>query len=543
MSAPPPPVPAPAPSDTAPPPPAARWPVPAWAAAGVVLTGLYLLSMDATILNVAVPDLQRDLGPSMAQIQWIIDGFPLVVAGAVMAGGVLSDRWGHRRSFITGALVCCVASVFGATASDPGVVIAARAGMGAGAAVVLPAGMSVLITSLYVTPERRRRAFTAWTMAVAVGGLSGPVVGGALVELFSWRAGFWANVPLAAGVAVAAWFFVPESGRTRKGRVDATGCLLSSGALLCVLWGLIEAPVHGWTSGPVLTAYALAVALAVAFRTQQRRTPAPLLDRDLRGDRRVRCALVSSVVMCMAAFGMLFLISLYLQTMLRCTPWEAGLRTLPMTVSMLPGAVCALYLLQRSLVRPALIGGLTALTSGLLLLTTVSAASGYGLIAAVQSLCGLGAGLLATVVNEIVMAAAGERRAGVGSALHDASREVGSALGIAVLGSVLMTAFRDRLPTAPAAGGELPASGDSVTALNALTRVADLPGPAQEAVREAFAHALSTAAAVAAGVTLTTAAVMWWGLGPAAARTRPEPSDSAQEPSGPAQLAPSPEAG
>ncbi|MFE4635568.1 MFS transporter [Streptomyces sp. NPDC056773] len=542
MSAPPPPVAAPAPSDTASPTHAARWPAPTWAAATVVLTGLYLLSMDATVLNVAVPDLQRDLGPSMAQVQWIIDGFPLVVAGAVMAGGVLSDRWGHRRSFISGVLVCCVASVFGATASDPGVVIAARAAMGAGAALVMPAGMSVLITSLYVTPERRRRAFTAWTMAVAVGGLSGPVVGGALVELFSWRAGFWANVPVAAGLAVAAWFLVPESGRTRKGRVDAVGCLLSSGALLCVLWGLIEAPVHGWTSGPVLTAYVVAVLLAVAFRAQQRRAAAPLLDRDLRGDRHVRCALASGVVMCMAAFGMLFLISLYLQSMLGYTPWQAGLRTLPMTVSMLPGALCALYLLQRSLVRAAMTGGLAVLTSGLLLLTTVSASSGYGLIAAVQSLCGLGAGLLATVVNEIVMAAAGERRAGVGSALHDASREVGSALGIAVLGSVLMTAFRDRLPAAPAGGGVLPAQDDPVTALDVLTRMGELPGPAQEAVREAFAHALSLAAAVAAGVTLTTAAAMWWGLR-AVARTQPEPSATAQEPSGSAQLTGRPEAG
>ncbi|MDG4533844.1 MFS transporter [Streptomyces sp. AV19] len=497
-------------STSVPPPSRPRAAVARRAAATVVLTGLFLLSMDATVLNVAVPDLQRDLRPTMAQVQWIIDGFPLVLASAVLSCGAAADRFGRRRSFVAGILLCGAASALGASASSPGVVVAARCLMGAGAAVVMPSTLSVL-TALFPEPEPRRRAFMAWTMVLGAGGLAGPVAGGALVEGFSWRAGFWVNLPVAAVTAVAALLLVPESRAANAPRVDVAGCLLSAGGLLALVWAVIESPVHGWSSPASLGAYAVAAAALGAFAVQQRRSPRPLLDARVRGDVRVRCALAAGLVMCLAVFGMLFLISLHLQGLLGCSPWEAGLRTLPMTVGMLPGAAAALRLLSRGRARAALCAGLLVVAAGLAVLTTVGPESGYGPIAVVQLLCGAGAGLLATVVNEMVMGAFGENRAGVGSALHDASREVGSALGIAALGSLLMTAFDHRLgsTSGPVPG---PDGGDPAAALDALTRVSELPGPARALVRDAFTHALAVTAAVTAGAVLLTAAVTWWAL-------------------------------
>ncbi|MFG3258765.1 MFS transporter [Streptomyces sp. NPDC048172] len=497
----------------------ARVRVPRGVAASAVLVGLFLLSMDATILNVAVPDLQRDLDPSMAEVQWIIDGFPLVLATAVLPCGAVADRFGRRRCFVTGVLLCGATSAIGAAAESSGTVIAARCLMGAGAAIVLPATLSVL-TTLYRERESRRRAYLAWTVVVGAGGLAGPVIGGALVEAYSWRAGFWINLPVAALAAAAVWACVPESRSADAPRVDVVGCLLSAGGLLALVWGVIESPSRGWLSWPVLGAYALAVLLLAAFWRQQGRAAAPLLERRVRGDVGVRCAVAVGVVMCLAVFGTLFLISLYLQGLLGCTPWQAGVRTLPMTAGMLPGAGAALFLLKRGPLHVIPAAGLGLVAAGLLLLGRVGPESGYGLIAVVQVLCGAGAGLLATVVNEMILGAVGEHRTGVGSALHDASREVGSALGIAALGSVLMTAFERHLTDQ---SGAAPPPGQEGTAgtLHALTHLGELPPAVRAVVADSFTHALSVTAHATAALVMLTAAVTWWALrAPAAARTR-----------------------
>ncbi|MFI6090461.1 MFS transporter [Streptomyces sp. NPDC051218] len=211
--------------------------------------------MDLTILNVAIPDLLADLRPSMAQIQWNVDGYALVLGGTVLARGALTDRMGRRRTFLAGLVLCAGTSVFGAIAQTPLQTSAARGGMGAAGALMMPATLSI-IHWMYPEPMLRRRAIAVWTAVAAAGGLTGPVIGGWLVEHFSWRAGFWVNVPLAAAAFLLTCLLVPESRAKRTEPLDGVGTAMSAAGLLVLVWAIIESPVHGRTSGPVLLAYA-----------------------------------------------------------------------------------------------------------------------------------------------------------------------------------------------------------------------------------------------------------------------------------------------
>lgn len=296
-----------------------------WTAAVVVCLGVFLLGMDLTVLNVALPDLDRDLKPSMAQIQWIVDAYALVLGGIVLTAGALTDRIGRRRAFTLGLVVCGTTSALGALAEEPGWLIAARCGMGAGAALLMPATLSI-ISNLFTDPAPRRRAIAVWAAALGLGGMTGPVLGGALVETFSWRAGFWVNVPLVAVTLILTLLAVPKTGSSRTGghsdeRVDLLGALLSACGLLTLVWTVIESPVKGWTSPPVLTGFTLAAALLTVFVAHQRRRaehamlPLPLLR--LPG---VMRGATSLTLLSFAMYGALFVITLYLQGVLGYTP-------------------------------------------------------------------------------------------------------------------------------------------------------------------------------------------------------------------------------
>lgn len=500
-----------------------------WAAAAVVCLGLFLLGMDLTILNVAVPDLQRDLGPSMAQVQWIVDAYALVLGGLVLTAGALTDRIGRRRAFTIGLAVCGTASALGALAEEPGPVIAARCGMGAGAALLMPATLSI-IGNLFTEPAARRRAIALWAAVLGLGGMTGPVLGGALVEGFSWRAGFWVNVPLVAVTLVLTALvvpvtpvtpvtpvmpvvpFVPETGPGRAGRrgdvraegrcgqrIDLPGAMLSACGLLTLVWAVIESPVKGWTSTPVLSGFALAAALMTAFVVHEKRRaahamlPLPLLRRPgvLRGA-------VSLALLSFALYGALFVITLYLQGVLGYTPWQAGVRTLPLAAALAVGSLAAPRVLARHEERTPIAAGLALVTGAFVVLAHTRAASGYGHLMLFEVIAGLGAGLAAVAGTESVMGAVPLSRAGLGSAVNDATRQVGAALGVAVQGSVLSTVVTDRLGSAGSAAGP--------TAVLPPTPVA----------RQAFVDGLTATALTAGAVTLaaTLAVIPWRGVMP-----------------------------
>jgi EmrB/QacA subfamily drug resistance transporter len=473
-----------------------------WAATAVVCSGVFLLTLDFTVLNVAVPDLQRALGPSVAQVQWIVDGYALVLGGTVLATGAVTDRFGRRRAFVTGLAVCGAAAAWGASSSQPWQLIAARGGMGAGAALLMPATLSIITTSF---PEAglRRRAIALWTASAGLGGTTGPVVGGGLVEAYSWRAGFWLTVPIAAAGIVAALLVVPESRATTGERLDLPGAALSATGLLALVWAVIESPSHGWTSPEVLTAYGAAALLLTGFAWRQARARAPMLPLHLLRRPRVGVGATTLALMSFGVYGALFLVTLHLQGVLGYSPWQAGLRTLPLAVMLAVGAGAALPLLARGGERTPVTTGLLVVTAAFGFLTTLDASSGYLPVLVFQLAAGFGAGLVAAAGTEAVMAAVPADRAGLGSAVNDATRQVGACLGVAVQGSVLTAVSSSRLADMPTGS----------TFLDAWSAVGHLPEPqrsqAAATVRDAFVDGLTTAALVAACVTLAAAVLAW----------------------------------
>jgi MFS family permease len=349
-----------------------------WAAVAVVCSALFLIGLDFTVLNVAIPALQRGLRPSLAQTQWIVDGYALTLGGCVLAAGTLSDAHGRRRAFVAGLTVCALASAVGATSGTATQVVAARCGMGLGAALFMPATLAT-ITHVFTDTADRRRAISVWAAVAGLGVMTGPVVGGWLVEDYGWRSAFWLNVPVAAAVALAAVLLVPESRNPHPRRVDRLGVLLSSAGLLALVWAIIEAPERGWTSGVVLAAFAAALTLLGCFARRQTRSPEPMVPVGLLRGGPVGPAALSLALMSFAVFGALFLITLYLQQVRGLTPWAAGVRTVPLSLGMAAGAGLAPLPFRRFGARVPAAAGLTLVAAALAVLTRVHTGSGPGL--------------------------------------------------------------------------------------------------------------------------------------------------------------------
>lgn len=483
-----------------------------WAGAGTLCCGLFLLGMDLTVLNVALPDIQRALGSSAEQTQWIVDAYALVLGGLVLTAGAVTDRIGRRRAFLSGLTVCAGASWMGAVASSPWQLITARGVMGAGASLIMPATLS-LITALFPEPGLRHRAISLWAAVGGVGGALGPVIGGWLVGRHSWRAVFWLNIPFAAAVIVLTLLLVPAPRPSRGERVDLRGTALSATGLLALVWAIIEGAGRGWTSPLILGVFAVAAAALALFAWWSRRAPAPMLPRHVMR-RPVTIAAVALAMMSFGMFGALFMISLYLQGVLGCTPWQAGLRTLPLPAALIAGAALAAAVTNRLTHKVLMVGGLLTVTGSFLLLAATTAQSGYPHLALVQVVAGLGAGVTAASGTAAVMDGVGDAHAAVGSAVNDATRQVGATLGVAVQGSVLATAYRNALRDALARAGltGMPSGAtDSVTATALAGRHAD-PAVRRHllsAATDAFVTGMTRSAWVASAVALTAAVAAW----------------------------------
>ncbi|CUW32929.1 MFS transporter [Streptomyces reticuli] len=495
--------------------------------AGVVCSGLFLLGLDLTVLNVALPELQTALGSSAGQTQWIVDAYALVLGGLVLTAGGITDRIGRRRAFLAGLATCGLASVAGATAALPWQLIGARGAMGAGAALIMPATLS-LLTSLFPEPQPRRRAISLWAAVGGAGGALGPVIGGWLVAHQSWRAVFWLNVPCAVAIIVLTLLVVPAPPPARTEPVDLPGTALSATGLLALVWAIIEGPARGWTSTAVLSASAVGAALLTAFAVWVRRAPAAMLPRHVLR-REVAVPAAALAMMAFGMFGALFVISLYLQGVLGCTPWQAGVRTVPLPAALIAGAALAAGLTARLTQRSLMVSGLAVVAGSFVLLSRTTPESGYPHLAVVQIAAGLGAGLTAAAGTAAVMESVGESYAGVGSAVNDATRQVGATLGVAVQGSVLATVYRDRVGEALAhadLGGVPSAAKDSVVAAALAGRHAApaVRGHLLAAATDAFVAGLTRSAAVAAVVAAGGAVAVWRGLPrPAADGSSPRP--------------------
>ena len=432
-----------------------------WLALGVLCASLLAIVVDNTIVNVALPTLVRELDADVRELQWVVDAYTLVFAGLLLLAGTLGDRFGRRRTLLAGLAVFAVASAAAAAMSGVGGLIAARAVMGAGAACIMPATLSLLI-SVFPDPRERALAVGLWAATAGLGVALGPVAGGVLLDHFWWGSIFIVNVPLCALALLAAPAVLPESRDPFARRVDWTGAALSAVGLIALVWAVIETPSEGWTSVRVLAAGAVAALALGAFAVQQRRAAEPLLDLELFRDPRFSAASATIVVLFFSLFGFLFLATQYLQFVLGFSPSAAGVRVLPYAGAMIVFAPLSATVTGRFGTRPVAAIGMALFAAGLTVAATVTVDGGYGRLAVAFVLMGAGMGLAGAPATESIMSSLPPERANVGSAVNDTTRELGGALGVAIVGSIMSSLYAGRLGDGMT-GGEREAFVDAMS--------------------------------------------------------------------------------
>jgi EmrB/QacA subfamily drug resistance transporter len=456
-------------------------------------------------LNVALPDIARDLHATQTQLQWIIDAYAVVFAGLLLLAGALGDRIGRRRVLLAGLAIFAVAAVAGALASSPGALIAARAVMGLGAAAIMPATLSIITT---VFPEAERdRAVSIWAGVAGGSALVGLLVSGALLEGFAWNSIFVFTAGLAVVAFGAAVKLAPES-TSADARLDVVGGAISALGLSALVYGIIEGPERGWGDPITLGAFALALVLLVAFVAWELRQRQPLLDPRLFRLAGFGAGTASITVQFFAFFGFIFVILQYVQFVLGYSPLEAGLALAPMAVLMMGLSPRVPRLLGRFGPRHIAPVGLVSMAGGFALLSTAGTGSSYWLLLAALVLLGTGAALATTPATTAIVSALPPAKQGVASAMNDLSREVGGALGIAVLGSALADRYEAGVPAA-IAGAPHELAHRAHEALPAALALAERLGPrgadlAAQA-QAAFVDGLGLAMLIAAGSALAVA--------------------------------------
>jgi EmrB/QacA subfamily drug resistance transporter len=502
-----------------------------WGTLVVLCLSLLIIGLDNTILNVALPTLQRDLGAGTSELQWIVDSYVLVFAGLLLTAGALGDRFGRKGALNAGLVVFAVGSVLSAYAGSAGTLIATRALMGVGGAFIMPTTLSIL-TNVFTDPRERARAIAAWSGVAGLGIALGPVAGGWLLEHFWWGSVFLVNVVVVVAAVAAGAVLVPTSRDPDTPPLDPVGAVLSVAGLTSLVWAIIEAPTSGWGSGPIMAAFAVAAALLGAFVAWERRAAHPMLPLAFFANPRFTAASVAVTLVFFGLFGSLFLLTQYLQSVLGYTALEAGVRLLPLAVVLSMAAGASARLVERVGTKRVVALGLVLVGSGLVLASTASAESGYGLVVSAMMIMATGMGLTMAPATESIMGSLPLGKAGVGSAVNDTTRQVGGALGVAVLGSIVSSGYRPEVTDRLAAA--LPPRAVDVVADSvggAVGVAARVGGPAGDVVatvaRTAFADAMGTGLLVGAGVAFLGAAVavLWLPAraadDPAGARARP----------------------
>lgn len=415
-----------------------------WVTLGVLCLSLLIIVMDNTILNVAIPSLIRSLGASNREIQWVIDAYTLAFAGLLLTTGSLSDRFGRKGALQLGIVLFAIGSTASALTSTPNQLIFTRAFMGIGAALIMPSTLSIL-TNVFRDPTERARAIGVWAAFSGLGVALGPILGGLLLAHFSWHSVFWVNLPIGGTALVLGMFFVPTSRDPRQARLDPAGALLSILALGSLLFTIIEGPSLGWTSAPVLVAAVVAVAGFASFITWERRVDQPMLDVTVFANPRFTAASLTLTMVFFALFGSLFLMTQFWQLVQGYTALQAGVRLLPYALTIMVTAPTAARVVERIGTKRVVVGGLLLVSLGLGLLSTISPGSPYLMVIAFYIVMAAGMGLTMAPATESVMGALPRERAGVGSAINDTTRQIGGALGVAVIGSVVTTVYGGRI--------------------------------------------------------------------------------------------------
>ncbi len=484
-----------------------------WVILGALCLSLLIIVMDNTILNVAIPSLIKDLGASNRQIQWVLDSYTLVFAGLLLTTGSLSDRFGRKGALQLGIALFMLGSVASALTTSADQLIFTRAFMGIGGALIMPSTLSILM-NVFHNPVERARAIGVWAAFSGLGVAIGPIVGGALLERFSWHSVFWVNVPIGTFALIIGAMIIPTSKNPHKPALDPLGAVLSIAALAALLFAIIEGPSLGWASLKVGGAATFGAATLAAFILWERHTTHPMLDMSVFANARFTAASLTITMLFFALFGSLFLLTQYWQLVDGYSPLDAGIRLLPFAITMMIVAPLSSKVVEHHGTKRVVLGGLLTMAVGTALLSTIKVATPYITVISYYVLMAVGMGMTMAPATESVMGSLPKERAGVGSAINDTTRQVGGAMGVAVIGSIVQSLYATRIASA-ASGFSLDATavGQAKLSLGAAQQIGATLGTSSgefvAEANEAFVYALSWGLRAGVVVILFAAAFAW----------------------------------
>ena len=415
-----------------------------WIILAVMSLSLIIVILNNVTLNVALPELSKDLKADNTDLQWMVDAYALVFGATLLVMGALGDRFGRKPALQLGLTIVAIVSgstAMYATTSEH--VIMARALMGLGAALVMPATLSVVVVVFPV--EERGKAVGIWAAMAGAGAPIGLLVGGWSVENYGWEMVFWLNVPVIIVTLILGLFLVPNSKDEQQRPIDLVGSLLSMAALISILYAIIEAPNVGWTSLETLGIGALGLLFVFVFIQWERKTEYPMLPMNLFSKMGFTMGLIAISLAFFVMFSFMFTQMLHFQLVRGHTALEAAIRFIPLPLGLMPAAANSDKLVAKFGNNNVVATGLTLVCAGMLLFTTVEVNTEYWRIAITFFLLGVGMGLTMAPSTTLIMESIPENKAGVGSATNDASREIGGALGIAIGGSVLNEVYQNNL--------------------------------------------------------------------------------------------------
>ena len=502
-----------------------------WAALAVLSLSLIIIGLDNTVLNVALPHLAESLGASNSQLQWIVDGYVIVFAGLILTMGSLGDRFGRKGALSVGLLIFMAGSIAAMFATSASTLIAFRMVMGIGGALIMPATLS-LLTNIFHDPKERARAIGVWAGASAVGIAIGPIIGGLLLAHFWWGSVFFINVPVACVALVSGRFLLPRSSDPAAPKIDPFGAVLSVLTLVTLVWGLIEAPSKGWTSSPILGAFGIGGVFLALFIAWELHSDHPMLEMRFFTNPRFSAANAGVTLVFFAMFGSSFLLTQQLQFVMGYSALKAGLAMTPVAIPLMILGPLSARFVERLGTKVVVGSGLVLTAIGLASMSRLTVTSGYLALLIPMLVMACGMGLTMGPATESIMGSIPRDKAGVGSAMNDTTRQVGGALGVAVVGSVLASVYRPHviehlrstvLGTTAAGHGPLADQANQAIGLirgqlGAAYAVADrLPGgadgplgaPVVHAARAAFVDGFGRAVLVASFAALIGAIVVF----------------------------------
>jgi MFS transporter, DHA2 family, multidrug resistance protein len=478
-----------------------------WIGLAVLALPCLLVTMDVTVLFLAVPAISADLGPSSSQLLWITDIYGFLIAGSLITMGTLGDRIGRRRLLLSGGAAFAIASVVAAFSTSAEMLIVARAVLGVAGATLMPSTLS-LIRSMFRDPQQRTVAIGVWATSLSVGAAIGPLLGGVLLELFWWGSAFLLGVPVMALLLAVGPRLLPEYRDPHPGRFDIASAALSLVAVLAVIYGIKRAAEHGVGWPPALSVVA-GLALGAAFLRRQSRLADPLIDLGLFRVPAFSAALATNALAIFAILGTDLFVAQYLQLALGLSALEAGLWLVPGAVGFIVGSTLTPVLARRFPARHVVAGGLAVGALGALVLAQVDGTSGLAAIVIGTVVIAVGLSAVGTLGTDLIVGSAPPERAGAASAISETGTELGGALGVAILGSIGTAVYRSEIADA-VPQNVAPGAADSArdTLGGAVAAADQLPVSLIDAANHAFAHGLRLAAVITAALMVAGAVAM-----------------------------------